>query len=55
MVIQSRSLDKEGRSKDWESNSREKELGQNTEVRSGCRADLVFLPTTDKVVLLDSC
>ena len=44
MVIQSSALDKEGKSKDWESNNREKELGGNSEIGSGCRADLVFYP-----------
>lgn len=29
MVIQSSALDKEGRSKDWENNNREKERGGN--------------------------
>lgn len=28
MVIESSALDKEGRSKDWESHDREKELGE---------------------------
>lgn len=42
MVIQSSGLDKEGRSKDWESNNREKGLGGNSEIGSGCRADLVL-------------
>lgn len=44
MVIQPSVLDKEGRSKGWESDSREKELGENSEKGSGCRADLVFYP-----------
>lgn len=52
MVIQPSVLDKEGRSKGWESNNRKKELGENSEIGSGCRADLVFLPSMDKAVLL---
>lgn len=52
MVIQSSVSDKEGRNKSWESNNREKELEENSEIGSGCRADLVFHPVWIKSVLL---
>lgn len=44
MIIQSSSLDQEGRSEDWENHNREKEPRGNSKDGSGCRADLVFYP-----------
>lgn len=38
MVIQSSTLDKESRNRTW------RVTGENSEVGSGCRADLVFYP-----------